>query len=77
MEEIEGGGKRGNIPSNVCETTGTRSLEAVCWYCVSDLFHGNVREDEFVSIGVEQLSVGSFQVEQIGGFERRQRGGRG
>ena len=69
MEEIEGGSKRSNVSSNVCETTGARPVEAVRWYCVSNLFDGDVRKDEFISIRVKQLPVGSLQVERIGGIE--------
>ena len=69
VKNIKGGGKRGNISDNISQTTSTRSLEAMCRNCITNLLDGIIRELELIAICVEQLPIGSLQVKVVGRFE--------
>lgn len=73
VEDVEGGGQRGDVSGNVCQTTSARALETVCWDSVPDLLYGIIWNLELIAIGVEHLPVRGaiLEVQRSVGAERR------
>ena len=77
VEEEECGCKTGDIPSHVAQPPQTRSLETTLWNSISNVVDGEVWQLEFVSVGVEELSVSLLvHFPQRGHGRERSRGGR-
>lgn len=78
VEEVEGGGQRSDIASNVAEATQTGALEAVGGNGIAELLDGEIWEFKLVAVCVEQLAVRLLCLELVDGAERGERGaGRG
>ena len=57
VEEVEREGERSNISDDITQATDGRALEAVSGNGVSDFFDCEVRDLEFIAVGVEHFSI--------------------
>ena len=62
VEEVEDGGNRSGITSNVSKTSKTGAFETVSWNGVSDLVDGVIGDFEFVSVRIEKNTSVLFSV---------------
>lgn len=57
MEEVESGSQENNVTSDIVETAKCRTLEAVLWNGVSDIFDSVIWNFELVSVSIEETAV--------------------
>ena len=76
VEDVEGGGKQGQVAGNVSQTTGSGALKAVLGNCIAELLDGIVGNLELVSVGVEKLAVGPLGLGLLVQRGQRRVGGR-
>lgn len=76
VEQVEGGGQRGNVASNVGEATSTGTLEAVLGDGIADVLDGVVRDLELVAVRVQQRAASVLNTGVLDGAQRRQRSAR-
>ena len=60
VEQNEGNGQTGNVPSNITQPSQTRSLEAVLRDCISNIVNRVVGQLKLVSVCINELAITLF-----------------